>query len=220
MEKKFSKLHYYEMLDLKPDATLFEIRQAYNAALQMYQTNSLVSYSFFSPEERKAILDLLEKAYLTLINETKRQDYDQELVRLGLISETALKPTAKTPVKIFNINRAQVKSGTLKNATVTLRKQTQENQIIGEILSQKEISGSDLQKIRKELAVPLEHIAQETKIRLDYLQGIERDDAQALPAAVFLKGFIKAYIKCLCLQPVDEIFQKYINRLSFNGGKT
>ncbi|PKN70416.1 MAG: hypothetical protein CVU54_06070 [Deltaproteobacteria bacterium HGW-Deltaproteobacteria-12] len=220
MEKKFGKLNYYEMLDLKPDATLFEIRQAYNAALQTYQTNSLVSYSFFSPEERKAILDLLEKSYLTLINETKRQDYDRELVRLGLISETALKPTAKTPVKIFNINRAQVKSGALQNAAVALRKQTSENQIIGEILSQKEISGSDLQKIRKELALSLEHIAQETKIRLDYLQGIERDDVQALPAAVFLKGFIKSYLKCLCLQPVDEIFHKYINRSSFNGGKS
>jgi DnaJ-class molecular chaperone len=220
MEKKFNKLNYYDMLDLKPNATLFDIRHAYNAALHMYQTDSLVSYSFFSAEERKAILDQLEKAYLTLINEKKRQDYDQELIRLGILHETALKPTAKAPVKIFDINRAQVKSGTIKNATVALRAQVRENKVIGELLSQQEISGSDLQKIRQELALPLEHIAQETKIRIDYLRGIENDDAQALPAAVFLKGFIKSYLKCLCLEPVDEICHRYMNRSSLYGGKS
>ncbi len=219
MDKKFDRLNYYEMLDLKPDATLFEIRHAYNAALQLYQTDSLISYSFFAPEERKAILDLLEKAYLTLINEKKRQDYDNELIRLGVLDETAKKPAVKTPVSVFDINRAQGKTGPVKNATVALRAKVIENQVISEILSRQEVSGPDLQMIRKELSVPLEHIAQETKIRIDYLHGIEGDDVQALPATVFLKGFIKAYLKCLCLEPVDEICRRYMNRPAFCGGK-
>jgi hypothetical protein len=219
MEKKFGKLNYYEMLDLKPDATLFEIRHAYNVALQLYQTDSLISYSFFSPEERKEILDLLENAYLTLISEKKRQDYDNELIRLGILIEAENKPTVKIPVSIFDINRAQGKSGPIKNTALALRAKVIENQLIGEILSQEAVSGSDLQKIRNELAVPLEHIAQETKIRIDYLLGIEGDDIKALPAAVFLKGFIKAYLKCLCLEPVDEICSRYMNHSAFCGGK-
>ena len=85
MEKDFAELNYYEMLDVKPDAAALEIRSAYNAALQMYQSDSLVSYSFFSPEERKEILSLLEKAYFTLINEKEREIYDNELIRLGII---------------------------------------------------------------------------------------------------------------------------------------
>jgi DnaJ-class molecular chaperone len=219
MEKKFAKLNYYEMLDLKPDATLFEIRHAYNVALQLYQTDSLISYSFFSPDERKAILGLLENAYLTLINEKKRQDYDNELIRLGVLHESAKTPVVKTPVSIFDINRAQGKTGTVKNAAVALRAKVVENQFISEILSREELSGSDLQTIRKELAVSLEHIAQETKIRIDYLHGIEGDDVRALPAVVFLKGFIKAYLKCLCLEPVDDICRKYMNRPAFCEGK-
>ncbi len=219
MDKKFGRQNYYEMLDLKPDATLFEIRHAYNAALHLYQTDSLISYSFFSPDERQEILGLLENAYITLINEKKRQDYDDELIRLGLLDESAKKPIVKTPVSIFDINRAQGKTGTLKNATVALRAKVIENQFISEILSREEVSGPDLQMIRNELAVPLEHIAQETKIRIDYLQGIEEDDAQTLPAAVFLRGFIKAYLKCLCLEPVDEICGRYMNRAAFCGGK-
>ena len=219
MEKKFARLNYYEMLDLKPNATLFEIRHAYNAARQLYQADSLISYSFFSPDERKAILGLLENAYLTLINEKKRQDYDNELIRLGILNKAAKKPVVKIPVSIFDINRAQGKQGTIKNATAALRAKVMENQFIGEILSQQEISGSDLRKIRNELAVPLEHIAQETKIRIDYLLGIEEDNLQALPAAVFLKGFIKAYLKCLCLEPVEEICRRYVNSLAYRREK-
>jgi hypothetical protein len=124
------------------------------------------------------------------------------------------------PVSVFDINRAHSKAGPIKNPAAALRIKVIENQVISEILSRKEVSGPDLQMIRKELAVPLEHIAQETKIRIDYLQGIEGDDVQALPATVFLKGFVKAYLKCLCLEPVDEICSRYMNRLAFCGGKT
>jgi hypothetical protein len=219
MERKFDSLNYYEMLDLETNATLFEIRHAYNAALQLYQKDSLISYSFFSPDERKTILGLLENAYLTLINEKTRQDYNNELIRLGLLQETAKKPIVKTPVSIFDINRAQGKVSPIKNATATLREKVMANQIIREILAREEVSGSDLQTIRKELGVPLEHIAQETKIRIDYLRGIESDDVQELPAVVFLRGFIKAYLKCLCLEPVDEICGRYMNRPTLRGGK-
>ena len=69
MEKSFAEMNYYEMLNVKPDVAFFEIRHAYNAALQMYQADSMISHSFFSQEERKQILSFVEKAYLTLINE-------------------------------------------------------------------------------------------------------------------------------------------------------
>jgi len=71
MEKDFAQLNYYEMLDVKPDATALEIRSAYNAALQIYQSDSLASYSFFSPEERKKIITLLEE--LTLRSSMKKK---------------------------------------------------------------------------------------------------------------------------------------------------
>lgn len=214
MEKKFARLNYYEMLDLKPDSSVFEIRQAYNTALQVYQADSLTSYSFFSPDERKTILNLLEKAYLTLINEKSRRDYDKELIGSGRINEAEKKPLVKTSVSIFDINRDSGKAGMLKNAAHDIREKIKENKLINEIISQEHISGSDLVKIRTELDIPLEHIAQETKIRIDFLQSIEKEDLKAFPAAVFLKGFIKSYLKCLCLEPVDVICGKYMNHNS------
>lgn len=53
MRKDFNQLNYYEMLDLQPNAVPYEIRHAYNAAMQLYQPGSLVSYSFFSEKERR-----------------------------------------------------------------------------------------------------------------------------------------------------------------------
>jgi DnaJ-class molecular chaperone len=211
MQKDFAQLNYYEMLDIKPDATALIIRGAYNSALQMYQSDSLVSYSFFSQKERKEILAHLEKAYSTLINEKEREIYDNELIRLGVIQATEKKAAVKGPVSIFDINRQKDTFGMMKANNAELKAKISRNQRIREIISQQEIRGADLKEIRSELGVAIETIHQQTKIRLDYLNWIEDDKIEKLPAAVFLKGFIKSYLKCLCIEPADEITTRYMN---------
>ncbi|MGD0280512.1 MAG: hypothetical protein ABSC11_14590, partial [Smithella sp.] len=136
MEKDFAQLNYYEMLDIKPDATVMEIRGAYNAALQMYQSDSLVSYSFFTPEERSQILALLEKAYFTLINETQREIYNNELTRLGIIHITENGAAVKKcPVNIFDINRENDNTVMRKNHNAELKIKVSQNQRVREIIS-------------------------------------------------------------------------------------
>jgi len=213
MEKNFADLNYYEMLNVKPDATFFEIRHAYNAALQMYQADSMISHSFFSQEERKQILSFVEKAYLTLINEKERQSYDNELIRQGVLTATRCKVSPKKPVCIFDINRNQGRKSVLKSND-ELREKIAQSECIAEIIAQTEISGANLKEIRNKLDVSIEHIAQETKISASYIKSIEEDNISRLPAAVFLKGFIKAYLKCLCLEPVDDISNKYMSTLT------
>jgi DnaJ-class molecular chaperone len=217
VDKSFAKLNYYEMLDIKPDAAFFEIRHAYNAALQIYQADSLVSYSFFSQEERKEILALLEKAYLTLINEAQRQNYDNELIRLGILADVRNNDANKKPVCIFDIKHNQTAATSIKNASAALKAKAAENKRIAEILSLNEIKGADLKEIRNELGVDLEQIAQETKIRIDYLRSIEEDKINALPALVFLKGFIKSYLRCLYLEPIENLCTRYMIYLAHQG---
>ena len=214
MERNFAELNYYEMLDVKPNAAALEIRSAYNTALQIYQSDSLVSYSFFSPEERKGILALLEKAYFTLINEKEREVYDNELIRMGILNAEERNPAVKGPVNIFDLNRQRDASGLLKAHNAELKAKVSQNQRVREILSQQKISGADLKSIRNELGVAIEKIHQETKIRIDYLNYIEENIIEKLPAAVFLKGFIKAYLKCLCIEPADEISARYMSGLA------
>ena len=220
VEGKFADLNYYEMLDIRPDAVPFEIRHAYQNATQMYEHGSLVSYSFFSEKERKEILAHIEKAYFTLVNEKERREYDAELVRRGeLKGELCSGKTGKQPVSIFAISRSNVlKPACQKKAE--LKAKIAECPRIGAIAQKNDICGADLQEIRQTLGVTLEQIADETKIRLDYLRAIEASEASRLPAPVFLKGFVKAYLKHLCLDPVEEISSRYMAALAAqNEGK-
>src|SRR5512145_876955 len=106
MPKGFAQMNYYEMLDVKPDATMFEIRHAYNAALQLYKPGSLASYSLFSGDERQEILSLVEQAYATLINDQNRKNYDQALVARGeMEAGKGISSADKKPVSVFDISR-------------------------------------------------------------------------------------------------------------------
>ena len=213
MEKSFAEMNYYEMLNVKPDAAFFEIRHAYKAAMQMYQEDSMISHSFFSQEERKQILSFVEKAYLALINEKGRQSYDNELIRQGVITATKWKVSPKKPVCIFDINRnSGIKS--VPKSKDELREKIAQNKRIAEIIAREEISGADLKEIRNNLDVSIEDIAQETRISLHYIKSIEEDNISRLPTAVFLKGFVKAYLKRLCLEPVDDLSNKYMSILT------
>ena len=179
----------------------------------MYQADSLVSYSFFSHSERTKILALLEKAYLTLINESQRTRYDNELNPKENMQSQQVS-AKKPPVNIFDINRQTSGTVVRKSHNAELKKKISENRHVGEILSRKEIHGADLREIRNELGVALETIHQETKIRVDYLNYIEEDQREKLPAAVFLKGFVKAYLKSLCIGQADEICARYMYGLT------
>jgi len=214
VKKRFSQLNYYEMLDLKADAVVSEIRHAYSAAMQMYQPGSLASYSFFSEEERQGVLSLIDKAYATLINEKARKAYDDELISRGeLTAGDGAKPAEKKPVSIFDIHReAPVK--TVLTASEVLKDKIRQSSTIGEMLAKPSLCGADLKKIRMELEVPIEQIAQETRIRLDHLRSIEEDQVGRLPAPVFLKGFVKSYLKCLCLEPADGLSARYMETVS------
>jgi DnaJ-class molecular chaperone len=214
MRKDFNQLNYYEMLDLQPNAVPYEIRHAYNAAMQLYQPGSLVSYSFFSEKERREILSLIEKAYQTLINDQLRKEYDDELVRRGEIEakeETA--PEVKKPVSVFHISRGPA-ARTVFVSSDALKDRIIQSQVIKDILAQSALSGQDLKQIRTELGLTIEQIAEETKIRVNHIQSIEEGQAQNLPPAVFLKGFVKSYLKCLGLESVDELSARYMNTVS------
>ncbi len=215
MKKRFSQLNYYEMLDLEPDATAAEIRQAYRDALRMYQPGSLASYSFFSEEERKEILALVEKAYTTLINDQARKAYDEQRGGCGeRIVQAGVTSAEKKPVGIFNISRAAapVPSGALERDRIKDRIRL--NPAVADLLAGPNLCGADLKKIRLELGVSLEFIAQETKIRLDHLRHIEEDQIERLPAPVFLKGFVTSYLKTLALEPIGELSARYMTTIA------
>ena len=90
MIRKFEELNYYELLQIPFNASSFEVRQAYKSILSIYEDGSLATYSLFSDDERMSILHRIEKAFLTLTDNKKRDEYDHGLVERGDLSEEML----------------------------------------------------------------------------------------------------------------------------------
>ena len=73
--------------------------------------------------------------------------------------------------------------------------------------------GQYLQAIRLEKKISLEKVSEETRIALDILKLIEKEDHENLPAEVFVKGFLRAYARAIAADG-EEAVRRYELRLN------
>ncbi len=71
------KQNYYEVLDIPPDASATDIRQAYFRAKSAYGKDSNAIYSLFDNSDTKEMLARIEEAYIILSNSDRRKEYDR-----------------------------------------------------------------------------------------------------------------------------------------------
>jgi len=195
---------FYDLLDILPNAPPSEIRRAYKEARDLYAQESLASYSFFTTDDRRHLLEQIEKAYLILIDPGSRQKYDQELVSRGLLTEDQCsRDHLREPTPVYSLKR---ELNTLPGYH-TLPQAHQERAgseavaDFDEILRKEKISGPELRSIRLGKGIPLEHIALQTKIKISTLEAMEEEQYQMLPPSAYLKGFLRAYARSL---QIDE----------------
>lgn len=81
-----------------------------------------------------------------------------------------------------------------------------------EIEDATEFNGEFLQKIREYKSVDLDRLSDMTKVSRLYLQGIENEDFDKLPAPVYVRGFVFQYAKCLKLKP-EIVANSYVARM-------
>lgn len=67
--------------------------------------------------------------------------------------------------------------------------------------------GSFLKSERERKGLTLEQLAKITKLRIQYVEALEKEDWDKLPSLVFVKGFIKSYTKALGLDYREVIVQ-------------
>jgi curved DNA-binding protein CbpA len=207
--KRFLDLDLYELLEVAYDASPLEIRQAYKEMVQLYQDDSLASYSFFSREEREQILVKLDEAYSTLIDEKKRLCYDQWLIGSGILEEgMKYQGDRKTLSLISDAKRSRTNE--LLRRKSELKASVSSNSVIQEVLAHDVLSGKDLKKIRNELGVSLEMISDVAKIRVVLLRAIEEDQFGKTLSRMFLKSFLRSYAQSIGLDP-DVVVPRYLN---------
>ena len=96
--KKFNNQSYYEILEIKQDASYKEIEDAYKRAKETYSGESLATYSLFTAEECREILDAVEDAYKILSFSKTREEYNRRLAA-GLSIEEIEPPHIEVPAK-------------------------------------------------------------------------------------------------------------------------
>jgi flagellar biosynthesis protein FlhG len=191
--KSWREQNYYEILEVDPQATEEDIRIAYEKLRAMYSLITPGLTILFTPEEIKEIRDKMEEAYRVLRDPRSQREYD--LMMQGAWG----KPITPPP-----------------NPLVVRR--TLDAQQIREALGGYEMlwSGENLGKIRRYLGLDIDALAVEIKISRHNLEAIEAEAMQALPATVYLKGFLRSYTKALGLDP-NLVSEAYLARITEKG---
>src|SRR5690348_15900363 len=91
--KPFREQTYYELLEVKSDASQEEIQAAYARASEMYAPDSVAIYSLADPAQAEELLALLKRAFQTLSDPDLRKGYDRAI---GIAPLDVAMPTFRT----------------------------------------------------------------------------------------------------------------------------
>jgi curved DNA-binding protein CbpA len=191
--KSWREQNYYELLEVGPQASDEEIRIAYRKLKTIYSLLTPGITILFTPEEVKEIQDKMEEAYRVLRDPRSQREYD-------LVMQGAWEKTIVPPPRPISTQR------------------TLNPEQIREALGADEIfwSGESLNKIRRYLNLDINELALEIKVSKHHVEAIEAEAISALPAPVYLKGFLRSLARALGLHP-QQVSDEYLTRISEKG---
>lgn len=218
--QRMNEQTYYEILEVQPGALQNEIHAAYQRARAAYSPDSPALYTMFTPEEAKELLKLIEEAYQTLSNQGLRQQYDKKLLQqknpptadelpdfdpdvVQEVLQARKSPSSPSrPVSTPSAPSSRPSPSTpvpegFKKTRYSIY-EVDEN-FEEEIRQSEEFDGHMLARIRQYKRINLEQMSQETRISKTYLSAVESNDYSALPAPVFVRGFVVQVARILNL---------------------
>jgi hypothetical protein len=96
---------YYDILDIKPDASPQEVREAYLKTKAAYNKDSVALYTLISADEREQMIRRIEEAYDVLSNPERRKQYDGNHGMLSDEQEFQTRGLSPNHRKIISIDR-------------------------------------------------------------------------------------------------------------------
>jgi flagellar biosynthesis protein FlhG len=201
--RQAAELTHYELLEIEPSAVDEEIRRAYRRVREVYGTESMVISGLYNKDRLGALHLRIDEAYETLIDEERRRAYDQAIFPDG----TAPRRRAGTPAAVTGTER----SGPVAEVTPepTPRMPLPPEPDIGPAT---QFTGALLRQLREARGIDLHAISQKTKITIGHLRALEDETVKALPAPVYVRGFLVEYARFMRLD-VARVLETYLARV-------
>jgi flagellar biosynthesis protein FlhG len=207
----------YEVLEIGPGASDEDIRRAYKRAREMYAPESMVVCGLFSPERLAVVQSRIEEAYESLLDPDKRKAHDLKLFPEGVPA----RPTPTPAQGITNNPKNDRPSGSHPSVDARHAGGTPDKddptpvkiEVPPEppVLPDTEITGEILKQLREARSIELLDISQRTKISVAHLRAIEEERWDAMPAPVYLRGFLVEFARFLRLD-VGQVTRTFMAR--------
>lgn len=189
--------NHYDLLEVPPTASFEDIRRANRRLRDIYGAESVVISGLYDAAALEAVHRRFDLAYTTLMDAAKRKDYDMELFPDGI----------PAPQPDPNIGEIKPRPAPKLEDSVTAARPP-----MPELGPDTEYSGALLRQIREARGIELREIAERSKVGMAYLQALEAETWNKLPAAVYVRGFLVEYAKVLGLD-VERVKDTYLMRL-------
>lgn len=134
--------NYYEVLEITPDATQQEIRQAYLRLKLAYSKDSVALYTLVSKDETDEILRKVEEAYKILSNEDRRREYDQNYSPSNLTADPFNTPTPATEIERPPISTKTSKVVSIDRVPPMDKSSREEDLVVAPIIDVPQVSHS------------------------------------------------------------------------------
>jgi flagellar biosynthesis protein FlhG len=175
---------HHDVLEVERGATDEEIRRAYKRMCGVFDPENLVTFGLFDADGLDVARARIDEAYDVLLDPARRRPYE--------ISVFPEPPETKAKTE-----QEQAPSGELPPAP--------------SVTPDTEFGGALLRAVRESQGTSLDQISERTKVGINYLRCLEDDEFEKLPAAVYVRGFVTEFAKCLKLDP-EQVSQSYIRR--------
>jgi flagellar biosynthesis protein FlhG len=191
---------HYELLEVPPTASFEDIRRANRRIRDIYGAESIAISGLYDPASLEAVHRRLDLAYTTLMDAAKRKEYDQELFPDGVPLPVERQPSGRLGEAPRPTTKAD-DSGNLAPMRPPMP----------DITPSTEFTGPLLRQVREAIGVELREIAEKSKIGMAYLQALEGEVWNKLPAAVYVRGFLSEYARALGLD-AERVKHTYLAR--------
>ena len=211
--KTFEDENYYQILQVPANAPADEIRHAYREALALYEAESVATYSLFSGEQRETLIQAIETAFETLIDENKRAAYNQALIDTGQVDTAVFSRPAQRKLAAYSDTGSTTREHSLGQWVQGKADAPEIREQIASILSRDLLSGQALKRLREAYGIELSEIYAVTRISSDTLKKIEANQYDDLPAGIYVKQFLKTYARILGID-AGHAAESYLRRMA------